>query len=144
MGAQESKPATITAPTAAPINEKRAYLENLQQAALAIGDDSVPTSQSVEPEAIDAWSAKLENVGGDDSIGDVLFADDPYQDPSFKLARLVLSHSDPVAALQSRTAVVADEKIFNLDLKGAVDGKYPGPVVNQKSSGRCWLFATSE
>jgi bleomycin hydrolase len=37
-----------------------------------------------------------------------------------------------------------DEKIFNLNLKGlGPNGEYPGPRVNQYSSGRCWLFATS-
>lgn len=69
------------------------------------------------------------------------------QDDKFTLARLVLNHVDPVATLRSRRAQIADDKVFNVNLKGVSDkdeGKYPGPRVNQKSSGRCWLFAASE
>jgi bleomycin hydrolase len=69
------------------------------------------------------------------------------KDATFALARLVLTQKDPLSSLQSRGAVIADEKIFNIDLKGIDEkesGKYPGPVTNQASSGRCWLFATSE
>lgn len=65
------------------------------------------------------------------------------QNPVLALSRLVLSDADPVQALLSRKAVLADPHIFNLMLKGT-DGKgtYPGPRTNQASSGRCWLFAT--
>lgn len=67
------------------------------------------------------------------------------QDPVLALSRLVLSKSDPIQTLASRSALIADPQVFNLTLKG-IDGKgtYPGPRVNQASSGRCWLFATSE
>lgn len=57
----------------------------------------------------------------------------------------MLSSNDPVVSLKSRAAEIADEKIFNINLKGVNDKHdYPGPVTNQASSGRCWLFATSE
>lgn len=50
-------------------------------------------------------------------------------------------------SLKNSNAVIADEKVFNVNLKGTDkknDGAYPGPRVNQASSGRCWLFAASE
>lgn len=55
-----------------------------------------------------------------------------------QLARTILSHLDVRSALISRTAKIADQHIFN----NVVDFK-TGPVTNQKSSGRCWLFATT-
>ena len=55
-----------------------------------------------------------------------------------RLARAVLSHSDLNSALVRREPFVADVHIFNTEL----DFK-TGPVTNQKSSGRCWLFATT-
>lgn len=58
--------------------------------------------------------------------------------PKVQLARTILSHSDIRSALSSRAAKVADQHIFN----NVIDFK-TGPVTNQKSSGRCWLFATT-
>jgi bleomycin hydrolase len=59
-------------------------------------------------------------------------------DPKVQLARTILSHSDIRSALTSRSARIADSHVFNNE----IDFK-PGPVTNQKSSGRCWLFATT-
>ncbi|KAF9449174.1 peptidase C1B, bleomycin hydrolase [Macrolepiota fuliginosa MF-IS2] len=59
-------------------------------------------------------------------------------DPKVQLARTILSHSDIRQALASRTANITDQHIFN----NVIDFK-TGPVTNQKSSGRCWLFATT-
>ena len=55
-----------------------------------------------------------------------------------RLARAVLSHSNLDSALVRREPFVADVHVFNTEL----DFK-TGPVTNQKSSGRCWLFATT-
>ncbi|OCF76379.1 hypothetical protein I204_02074 [Kwoniella mangroviensis CBS 8886] len=64
--------------------------------------------------------------------------------PTLALSQLVLSKADPVQSLSSRSALIRDAKIFNLRLKGTgPNGEYPGPRVNQASSGRCWLFATT-
>ncbi|TFK44267.1 bleomycin hydrolase [Crucibulum laeve] len=60
------------------------------------------------------------------------------KDPKLQLARTILSQTDIRSALISRSAKVADQHIFN----HLVDFK-TGPVTNQKSSGRCWLFATT-
>ena len=63
---------------------------------------------------------------------------DVSADPKAQLARTILAHNDIRTALISRSAKVADSHIFNtqIDFKS-------GPVTNQKSSGRCWLFATT-
>src|SRR5579863_6036175 len=52
-----------------------------------------------------------------------------------RLARAVLSHTNLNSALVRREALVADVHVFNTEL----DFK-TGPVTDQKSSGRCWLF----
>lgn len=59
-------------------------------------------------------------------------------DPKTQLARTILSHSDIRSALISRSALIADAHVFNNE----VDFK-TGPVTNQKSSGRCWIFAAT-
>lgn len=59
-------------------------------------------------------------------------------DSKAQLARTILSHSDIRSALSSRSAKIADQHIFN----NVIDFK-TGPITNQKSSGRCWLFATT-
>jgi hypothetical protein len=73
------------------------------------------------------------------------------QTPTLKLSQLLLTNSDPVKLLVTRASQIADQHIFNIELKGIRSpsdskdkkGSYPGPVTNQKASGRCWLFATS-
>ncbi|KAH6914439.1 bleomycin hydrolase [Coprinopsis sp. MPI-PUGE-AT-0042] len=59
-------------------------------------------------------------------------------DSKIQLARTILSQSDIRTVLSSRSARITDQHIFN----NQVDFK-TGPVTNQKSSGRCWLFATT-
>ncbi|KAI0329396.1 peptidase C1B bleomycin hydrolase [Cubamyces sp. BRFM 1775] len=58
--------------------------------------------------------------------------------PKLQLARTVLNHSNIRESLISRSARIADAHVFNneLDFKTT-------PITNQKSSGRCWLFATT-
>ncbi|KAG6907906.1 hypothetical protein DXG01_006961 [Tephrocybe rancida] len=63
---------------------------------------------------------------------------DATSDPKTVLARTILQHTDISSTLTSRTARTADVHIFN----NVVDFK-TGPITNQKSSGRCWLFATT-
>ena len=59
-------------------------------------------------------------------------------DSKIQLARTILSQSDIRTVLSSRSARITDQHIFN----NVVDFK-TGPITNQKSSGRCWLFATT-
>lgn len=54
-----------------------------------------------------------------------------------QFASTVLSKQNLAAALLSRETLAADKQIFSHTLT-----VQPTPVTNQKSSGRCWLFAT--
>lgn len=100
-----------------------------------------------EKRSVDSLAASFQSV----AIRDAVSADgslslsnvrdweaDVAEDPRTQLARTILSHSDIRSALISRQAVIADTHIFNheIDFKTA-------PITNQASSGRCWLFATT-
>ncbi|KAF7971803.1 hypothetical protein HWV62_19883 [Athelia sp. TMB] len=58
--------------------------------------------------------------------------------PHLTLARTILQHSDIREALQSRASHIAQSHVFNTEVAFK-----SGPITNQKSSGRCWLFATT-
>ena len=60
------------------------------------------------------------------------------QSPKLQLSRTILNHSNIREALVKREARVADAHVFNLELDFNTN-----PITNQKSSGRCWLFATT-
>ena len=59
-------------------------------------------------------------------------------DPKLQLSRTILSHTNIRAALTSREAYIADRHVFNNEINFKT-----GPITNQKNSGRCWLFATT-
>jgi bleomycin hydrolase len=58
--------------------------------------------------------------------------------PKNRLALTALSSADPRKVLTSQSAEVADQQVFNVRIpfEGA-------PITNQRSSGRCWLFAST-
>ncbi|KAL8709462.1 MAG: hypothetical protein Q9220_005845 [cf. Caloplaca sp. 1 TL-2023] len=60
------------------------------------------------------------------------------EDPKNRLALSALSTHDAKAILTQRSTIIADTQIFNtkISLEGA-------PITNQRASGRCWLFATT-
>jgi bleomycin hydrolase len=60
------------------------------------------------------------------------------KDPVLALSRTILSHTDISATLLKREANIADQHVFNLTLPYTAT-----PITNQKSSGRCWLFAST-
>lgn len=60
------------------------------------------------------------------------------KDPKTVLARNIFVGTDFKNALVTRSARIADPHVFNLSLDFKTD-----PITNQKSSGRCWLFATT-
>ena len=55
-----------------------------------------------------------------------------------RLSRAILAHSDISSALVRRDAIIADVHVFNTELDFKAD-----PITDQRSSGRCWLFATT-
>ncbi|KAG6862199.1 hypothetical protein C0995_002129 [Termitomyces sp. Mi166 len=63
---------------------------------------------------------------------------DAASDSKTVLARTILQHSNITTALTSRPARISDVHVFN----NVIDFK-TGPVTNQKSSGRCWIFAST-
>ncbi|ORY23278.1 peptidase C1B, bleomycin hydrolase [Naematelia encephala] len=142
MGSQASKATTTTSisksSTTSTLDEKRAFQNEVEdrgvQAVTTGGTNDVHGNDGgakdgfdqIGLENIDQWASGIESS------------------PTLQLSRLVLSNVHPTKSLASRAALVKDAKVFNLQLKG-IDGKgtYPGPRVNQASSGRCWLFATT-
>ena len=54
------------------------------------------------------------------------------------ISRTVLSHADINASLLRRPPVVVDTFIFNTSLP-----YIPRPITDQRASGRCWLFAST-
>ncbi|KAK0655857.1 peptidase C1B, bleomycin hydrolase [Cercophora newfieldiana] len=59
-------------------------------------------------------------------------------DPKNRLALSALSAANPRDVLTSRAAKIADQQVFNVKIP--FEG---GPITNQRSSGRCWLFAST-
>ncbi|KAK2007567.1 peptidase C1-like family protein [Colletotrichum eremochloae] len=137
MGSQPSKPAADAA------NEK-ALIERLRRFQVAAdGDDGASSA--------DAGDNPDNNENNEK--GDVRLAREPeglpvhqtqswqsrfLQDPKNKLALTALSTADPRAVLTSTPAKLADPHIFNTRIP--FEG---GPITNQRSSGRCWLFAST-
>ncbi|KAK5637007.1 hypothetical protein RRF57_012719 [Xylaria bambusicola] len=64
--------------------------------------------------------------------------DQLFEDPKNRLALYALSSANPKDVLSSRSAKIADQQVFNVRIpfEGA-------PITNQRSSGRCWLFAST-
>ncbi|KAG1770446.1 peptidase C1B, bleomycin hydrolase [Suillus occidentalis] len=87
-----------------------------------------PTAVS-QPLATDG-SISLSNVNAWESAA--------AADPKIQLARTILAHNNIKSTLTSRPAGVAIPHVFNHEVEFKV-----APVTNQKSSGRCWLFATT-
>lgn len=116
MGSATSQPAPVHAASASD-NEKQQGL-SASLAALQITPTSASGSLSLD--RISAWESSAS------------------ADPKTRLARTILSHSDIRSALTSRSARIADAHIFN----NLIEFK-TGPITNQKSSGRCWIFATT-
>ncbi|KAH9034843.1 peptidase C1B bleomycin hydrolase [Lactarius pseudohatsudake] len=114
MGSTPSKPVQ---PVQMEIDEKRGELV------------PVPTSCASAPVSADG-SLSLDSVSNWEAVA--------AASAKTQLARAILSHSNLSSALVRRQAHVADVHVFNTEL----DFK-TGPITDQKSSGRCWLFATT-
>ena len=62
----------------------------------------------------------------------------PHPSNLNRLALSALSSADPKTVLTSRSTQIDDQQVFNVKIpfEGA-------PITNQRSSGRCWLFAST-
>ncbi|KAH0495585.1 hypothetical protein TgHK011_009124 [Trichoderma gracile] len=67
-----------------------------------------------------------------------LWIDSLMRDPKNRLAHAALSSSDPRQTLTTRSSRVANQHVFNVQIPFEGD-----PITNQRSSGRCWLFAST-
>ena len=113
MGSAPSKPT----PEAGSHESEKAFLKSLADVRI-----SAPLSKygALQVGHIDHWESTV------------------AQSPKLQLSRSILNHSNIREALVKREARVADAHVFNLELDFKTD-----PITNQKSSGRCWLFATT-
>ncbi|KAG8936655.1 hypothetical protein FRC02_000113 [Tulasnella sp. 418] len=120
MGSSQSKPVEVKN-----IDEKRdAIIQHLDQFQdLSLDENSgnpVSSDGSLTYNQLKTWES------------------DASKDPKTALSRTVLDHTDIPTALISRSAKVADSQVFNLSLPYQTS-----PITNQRSSGRCWLFAST-
>ncbi|KAF1956956.1 peptidase C1B, bleomycin hydrolase [Byssothecium circinans] len=81
---------------------------------------SVPYQQDLSAAAISEWEKEL------------------LEDPKNRLALAALSSNAANAVLSSRSTQIADTQNFNIKIP--IEGS---PITNQASSGRCWLFAST-
>ncbi|KAF2036787.1 peptidase C1B, bleomycin hydrolase [Setomelanomma holmii] len=132
MGANQSRPSD------AAINEK--LLERLQalhmkeerstsekDGFVVVGGEAPPKytpitkhQQDISATAIGEWEKEL------------------MEDPKNRLALAALSSNPATAILSSRSATISDTQKFNIKIP--LEGS---PITNQASSGRCWLFAST-
>lgn len=126
MGATPSKPATaVHAPVAsipATTRESRETVFNEKQAYL----ESVHPSCS-KPKSVDG-SLTLDNISAWEATA---------SSPVHTLARTMMPHS-PITSLQRREVQINDIHVFNTDIQFKTS-----PIANQRDTGRCWLFAST-
>ncbi|KAF9244911.1 peptidase C1B bleomycin hydrolase [Melanogaster broomeanus] len=123
MGSTTSKVASQ------PVKPTDRTSESLDEKSLLKNPRSIDVSGVAVPKSVDG-SIQLSNLEAWEATA--------AADPKIQLSRTILAHHDIKTALTSREAVIAIPHVFNTE----IDFK-PGPVTNQKSSGRCWLFATT-
>ncbi|KAI0373995.1 peptidase C1B bleomycin hydrolase [Pilatotrama ljubarskyi] len=97
-----------------------------------------PAYELLQPLADLKLSAPLSTDGALSLSNVEAWEDAVSQSPKLQLARTILNHTNIREVLTSRSARISDAHVFNTEL----DFK-TGPITNQKSSGRCWLFATT-
>ncbi|EPQ57510.1 peptidase C1B, bleomycin hydrolase [Gloeophyllum trabeum ATCC 11539] len=121
MGSAPSKPAAVSE-AALSVSEKQALVNSMSSMSLSSEPEAEPLSAdgSLSLSNLSSWESSLAS------------------DPKTQLARTILSHSNIKDALTSRSAVIKDAHVFNTEVDFKTD-----PITNQKSSGRCWLFATT-
>ncbi|KAK7420640.1 bleomycin hydrolase [Neonectria punicea] len=126
MGAQASK-------SAEPTLHEKAVLERLRS--LQLQDDYVEVSGDAEKGSVGPLLRKAEGLP--------VHVLESWQsaflkDPKNKLALTALSSQNPREVLTSLPTEIADQQIYNVKIPFEGD-----PITNQRSSGRCWLFAST-
>ncbi|KIO30374.1 hypothetical protein M407DRAFT_69333 [Tulasnella calospora MUT 4182] len=124
MGAQQSKQ---TNPTPIQTVDEKVVLK--EQATLISALERFSVSDDTEPASADGTVNYQELKQ---------WEEEAIKDSKTSVSRAVLDHVDMSTALLSRAARVADTHVFNLKLDYEAT-----PITNQLSSGRCWLFAST-
>ncbi|KAG1867322.1 peptidase C1B bleomycin hydrolase [Suillus subluteus] len=125
MGSSVSKvPAqvsgTLNATSSSELHDEKGFVRTQSSTSPTTCSPPLAADGSISLSNVDAWESAA------------------AADPKIQLARTILAHNNIKSSLTSRPAGVAIPHVFNheVELKTA-------PVTNQKSSGRCWLFATT-
>lgn len=100
-------------------DEKRS-VRSQSSASPTVGSSPLATDGSISLPNVDAWESAA------------------AADPKIQLTRTVLANNNLRTTLVSRPAGVAIPHVFNHEVEFKT-----APVTSQKSSGRCWLFATT-
>ncbi|KAK5991005.1 Bleomycin hydrolase [Cladobotryum mycophilum] len=128
MGGQQSK-------NAAAIAHEKAVLERLRNLSLEDDEEFVEINGDSEKAA---YVPILRQPEGIPVSALEIWLDNVLKDPKNKLALNTFSSIDPRQALTSRATKIVDKQVFNVKIP--FEG---GPITNQRSSGRCWLFAST-
>ncbi|GAA6038351.1 hypothetical protein JCM8097_007604 [Rhodosporidiobolus ruineniae] len=107
-------------PTSSAAADLLAQLSLRAGAGAGAGSKASPAAPSVTAENLAAWEDAFAS------------------EPKHRLASTVLSKSNFPEVLTRRDAQRKDQQVFNVKLSTEGEG-----VTNQKSSGRCWLFAST-
>ncbi|KAM0513026.1 hypothetical protein ACHAPE_008231 [Trichoderma viride] len=132
MGGQPSKPITAAESEKLILERLRSFkLEEREEDRIETSSDAEKTEGHHEPQLVREPEglpvASLE-----------VWIDSMVKDPKNRLAHAALSSSDPKQTLTSRATKIANQHVFNVQIPFEGD-----PITNQRSSGRCWLFAST-
>uniref|UniRef100_A0A1Y1K2J8 Bleomycin hydrolase n=1 Tax=Photinus pyralis TaxID=7054 RepID=A0A1Y1K2J8_PHOPY len=123
MGGQQSKASASRAHDKAMVDRLRKM--NLQENRNSdeVNEKSGKLARDAEPLPLDAVSLLPSTI---------------LEDPRNRLALSALSSANPRTVLTSQASKIANQHVFNtkIPFEGA-------PITNQRSSGRCWLFAST-
>ncbi|KUJ09414.1 putative cysteine proteinase 1, mitochondrial [Mollisia scopiformis] len=128
MGANQSK---------SPLPNEKLVIERLR--ALEVKDQSDSEYVQVDEKALAASSTHFKAPWTSLSTSELEhWEHELLQDPKNRSTLSALSAADPKTVLTSRSTAIKDQQIFNVKIpfEGA-------PITNQRSSGRCWLFAST-
>jgi len=120
MGSANSKASETTAVSRTSLNEKRRDVQEVVNSLSSLSLSPKSPTGTLTSSAIADWESSI------------------AASPKLQLTRTILNHTHIQTALQSRAAHIADQHVFNTEVEFKT-----GPITNQKSSGRCWLFAST-
>ncbi|KAM0256720.1 hypothetical protein ACHAQJ_004786 [Trichoderma viride] len=131
MGGQPSKPVTAAESEKLILERLRSFkLEEGEHIKISGDAEKVEEHHEYEQYVREPESLPISSLES--------WIDHLVKDPKNRLAHAALSSSDPKQALTSRSTKIANQHVFNIQIPFEGD-----PITNQRSSGRCWLFAST-